>query len=153
MIYKVTSTNCNNIGLYWKILTTETMHVWGQVTYLVNLCACVSHQVTSNSLRPYGLQLARLLCPWNSPGKNTSGLPFPSPGYIPDDPRIEPGSPTLQTDSLPSEPPGKPLSKMDNSVIYFRFGFLYSLQFLVKINDLPFLISHHFYHPLFELGA
>ena len=25
----------------------------------------------SDSLRSYGLQLARLLCPWDSPGKNT----------------------------------------------------------------------------------
>ena len=30
-----------------------------------------------------------------------NGLPFPSPG-------IEPGSPALQTDDLPSEPPGQP---------------------------------------------
>ena len=35
-----------------------------------------------------------------------SGLPFPSPGDLPD-PEIEPGSPTLQADALPSEPPGK----------------------------------------------
>ena len=37
-----------------------------------------------------------------------SGLPFPSPGYLPD-PGIEPGSPTLQADSLRSEPPEKPV--------------------------------------------
>ena len=36
-----------------------------------------------------------------------SGLPFPSPGDIPD-PGIELGSLALQADSLPSEPPGKP---------------------------------------------
>ena len=36
-----------------------------------------------------------------------SGLPFPSPGDLPD-PGIEPGSPALQADSLPSESPGKP---------------------------------------------
>ena len=35
-----------------------------------------------------------------------SGLPFPSPGDLPD-PGIEPRSPSLQADSLPSEPPGK----------------------------------------------
>ena len=34
-----------------------------------------------------------------------SGLPFPSPGDLPD-PGLEPGSPALQADSLPSEPPG-----------------------------------------------
>ena len=31
-----------------------------------------------------------------------SGLPFPSPGDLPD-PGIEPGSPALQADALPSE--------------------------------------------------
>ena len=35
-----------------------------------------------------------------------SGLPFPSPGDLPH-PGIEPGSPTLQANTLPSEPPGK----------------------------------------------
>ena len=38
-----------------------------------------------------------------------SGLPFPSPGDLPD-PGIEPRSPALQADGLPFEPPGKPLS-------------------------------------------
>ena len=36
-----------------------------------------------------------------------SGLPFPSPGDLPD-PGIEPGSPALEADTLTSEPPGKP---------------------------------------------
>ena len=35
-----------------------------------------------------------------------SGLPFPSPGDLPD-PGIEPGSPALQADTLPTKPPGK----------------------------------------------
>ena len=35
------------------------------------------------------------------------GLPFRSPGNLPN-PEIEPGSPKLQEDSLPSEPPSKP---------------------------------------------
>ena len=37
-----------------------------------------------------------------------SGLPFPSPGDLPD-PGIELVSPKLQADYLPSEPPGKPI--------------------------------------------
>ena len=42
-------------------------------------------------------------------GKNTGvGLPFPSPGDLPD-PGIEPGSPALQADSLPTELRGKPI--------------------------------------------
>ena len=39
-----------------------------------------------------------------------SGLPFLSLGDLPN-PGIEPGSPALQTDALPSEPPGKPISR------------------------------------------
>ena len=35
-----------------------------------------------------------------------SGLPFPPPGALPN-PGIEPGSPALQADSLPSELPEK----------------------------------------------
>ena len=35
-----------------------------------------------------------------------SGLPFPSPGDLPN-PGIEPGCPSLQADALPSEPIGK----------------------------------------------
>ena len=36
-----------------------------------------------------------------------SGLPFPSPGDLPN-PGIKPRSPALRVDSLPTEPPGKP---------------------------------------------
>ena len=40
---------------------------------------------------------------------NWSGLPFPSPGDLPDPGMegMEPGSPASQIDTLPSEPPGK----------------------------------------------
>ena len=63
-------------------------------------------KVSVIQLWPRGLQSARLLCPWDSPGKNT-GVGSPSPGDLPH-PGIEPRSPALQADSLPSEPPGKP---------------------------------------------
>ena len=39
--------------------------------------------------------------------KHWSGLPFPSPGDLPQ-PGMEPGSLALQADSLQFEPPGKP---------------------------------------------
>ena len=41
--------------------------------------------------------------------RSWSALPFPSAGDLPDS-GMEPGSPSLQADSLPSEPPVKPLS-------------------------------------------
>ena len=45
-----------------------------------------------------------------------SGLPFPSPGDLPN-PGIEPRSPALQADSLPSETPGKPNESESRSVL------------------------------------
>ena len=44
-----------------------------------------------------------------------SGLPFPSPGDLPD-PGIEHRSPALRVNSLPSEPPGKPEATCFNLV-------------------------------------
>ena len=64
-----------------------------------------SCSVMSYSLRPHGLYPTSLLSPWKFSGQEYwSGLPFPSPGDHPN-PGIEPGSPTLQADTLPSEPP------------------------------------------------
>ena len=50
-----------------------------------------------------------------------SGLLFSSLGDLPY-PGIKPRSPVLQADSLPSEPPGKPIltRKMTNSALFFR---------------------------------
>ena len=39
--------------------------------FVIHRIESVSHSVMSNSLRPHEQQPARLLCPWNSPGKNT----------------------------------------------------------------------------------
>jgi len=57
-----------------------------------------------------------------------NGQPFPSPGDLPD-PGIKPGSPTLQADSLLSEPPRKPVDvvlKMMGDII--KFGTVYSSE-------------------------
>ena len=65
-------------------------------------------------------QSCRTLCDpmdYSPPGFTVHGIlqarilkliAFPSPGDLPD-PGMEPGPPALQADSLPSEPPGKPL--------------------------------------------
>ena len=57
------------------------------------------------SLQPHGLQPARLLCPQSSPSK--SGLPFPSPGDLPD-PGMESVSPALVGRLFTTEPSRKP---------------------------------------------
>ena len=52
----------------WTWLST-----WMTKTTTVCVCVCVCVCVLShvNSMRPHGLQPTRLLCPWNSLGKNT----------------------------------------------------------------------------------
>ena len=56
-----------------------------------------------------------------------SRLPFPTPGDLPDL-GIEPESPALQADSIPTEPPGKPLCQLggdnlfpQNNLFYHKF--------------------------------
>ena len=50
--------------------------------------------------------------------KYWSGLPFPSPGDLPN-PGTKPTSPALQADSLPTEPLGKPNSSL--SILYILY--------------------------------
>ena len=58
-----------------------------------------------------------------------SGLPFPSPGGLPN-PGIEPASPALQADSLPPELPGKPqvLKSVVNWLAHWFGGWLSPLE-------------------------
>ena len=80
--------------------------------------------VTSSSLRPRGLQPARLLCPRSSPGSNTGvachsllrGL-FPTQGWNLGLFRFL----HWQVGSLPSEPPRKPLA-CTPVYILFHYG-------------------------------
>ena len=75
------------------------------------MCACPVASVASDSLRLCDCSSSGSSCPWDSPGKNWRGLLCPLPGDLPD-PGIEPASlvsPALQVDSLPTEPPGKPM--------------------------------------------
>ena len=49
---------------------TRPQHL-SQNSYILNSSQSVSLSVTSVSLQPQGLNPARILCPWNSPSKNT----------------------------------------------------------------------------------
>ena len=64
----------------------------------------VNCSVVSKSLRPRGLYPARLISSWDSPGKNTGiGCHFILQGIFPTH-GLNPSLPTLQADSLLSEP-------------------------------------------------
>ena len=71
------------------------------------LCWAVLSLSVVSLCDPMDCSPLRLLCPWGFCRQEYwSGLPCPSPGDLPN-PGIEPRSPALQADSLPSEPPGK----------------------------------------------
>ena len=93
---------------YWKNHSFDYMDLCSKVmSLLFNMLPLLSHSVVSDSLRPNGLQPARLLCPWVfSRQEYWSGLPCAPPRDCPD-PGTEPHSPALQADSLPSVSPGK----------------------------------------------
>ena len=73
----------------------------------------------SDSLQPHGLH-----CPVElSRPEYWSGEPCPSPGDLPN-PGIEPRSPALQADSLPTEPHGKPKNTGVGSLFLLQWIFL-----------------------------
>ena len=97
----------------WKIdgikIAERTASIWGK-------SESVSHSIMSDSLQPSGLYVARQvpLSIGFSRQEYWSGLPFPSPGDLPN-PGIKPGSPALQANSLPAEPPnGWPIWGKEN---------------------------------------
>ena len=72
--------------------------------YSYQLCGL---KLVCDSLRTHGLWPARLFFLGFSRQEYWSGLPYPSPGDLPN-PGTEPGSPTLQADSLLLSPQGSP---------------------------------------------
>ena len=84
---------CNN--LQGKRIYIYICMKWSEVTQsCLTLCDLMDCSPLSSSVIGFSRQ------------EYWSGLPFPSLGHLPD-PGIEPGSPALQADALPSEPPGK----------------------------------------------
>ena len=73
---------------------------------LMKVKAKRSCSVVSNSLQPITVAYQAPQSMEFSRQEYWSGLPFPSPGDLPN-PGIKPRSATLQADALPSEPPGK----------------------------------------------
>ena len=76
------------------------------------MCDVLSFSVVSESLQPHGLELTRLLCPWDFPGKNTGVdchfllQDLPNPGIE----TVSLTSPTLAGEFFTTVPPKKPKS-------------------------------------------
>ena len=69
---------------------------------VAQLCLALSDPMDSALQAPLSMEFSR--------PEYESGLLFPSPGDLPDS-GINPWSPTVQADFLPSEPPGKPYTR------------------------------------------
>ena len=109
------------------------------------LIIMLSRSVASNYLQPYGLQFIRLLCPWNSPSKNTGvDCHFLLQGIFPTQ-----GLNTClqyllhwQADSLPVVPPGKPnLLVPCNLDKYFQLSQLLSVPNMGNIHIFFFYLA------------
>ena len=105
--------------LYMKVLVSQSCPT---------LCDPMDCSPPGSSVR--GILQARIL-EW-------VGLSFPSPENLPD-PGIEPRSPTLQGDSLPSEPPGKNYACID-ILIFNQVGSWYIHYFRNNFSNLPYLL-------------
>ena len=97
------------------------MSFWGEKFFEASslnllLTLSVSHSVMSDSVTPWTLASQAPLSVGFSRQEYWSGLPFLSPGDLPD-PGIEPRSPALQEDSLLCEPPGKPYSELNKGPV------------------------------------
>ena len=66
------------------------------------VCVCVSRSIMSDSMTPWNVACQAPLSMEFSRQGYRRGLPFPSPGGLPN-PETEPGSPALQAYALPSE--------------------------------------------------
>ena len=93
----------------------------------------------SDSLRPFGLQPSRLLCPWDSPGKNAEvGCHFLLQGIF----AAQESNLHLlcllhwQEDSLTLAPPGKPIYSVSNNVNIYMAIHIISLN-----NDMAIVAS------------
>ena len=82
-------------------------------------CAVLTDSIMSDSATPW-TEPTRLPCPWEfSRQGHWSDLQCPTPGDLPN-PGIEPRSPALQVDYLPSEPSGKPKNPGVDSLSFLQ---------------------------------
>ena len=91
----------------WPWMSVYCKH--GRLSIRVCVCVCESLSHVRLFATPWTIAHRASLSIGFSRQEYWSGLPFPAPGDLPN-PGIKPGSPALQADSLPAEPPGKIIS-------------------------------------------
>ena len=130
--------NCTFLGIcsflvscsfYWYITVHAVLCLVAQ-SYLT-LCNPMDCSPPGSRLQApgsMGILQARIL----------EGLPCPSPGDLPN-PGTEPRPPTLQVDSIPSKPPGKPIIVYSNLMIFLvvtsSFSFIYLCPHFLFLDE------------------
>ena len=112
--------------------------------YLWVQCVCV-HSVVSDSLWPHGLRPARLLCPWNFPGKNTGvGCHFLLQRIFPSQ-RSNLSLLHQQKDSLPLSHMGSPIAPMKRFYFVWRNALWFTqLLYSGPSTGISILVLWHF---------
>ena len=114
----------------WLYDESNNCQCWksAMVKVKVKLLSCVQLSAT-----PWTVAYQASLSMGFSRQEYWSGLPFPSPGDLPDL-GIKPRSPALEADALTSEPPGKP----ENQLYLLIFHFLLLCDFIntCQYNDI-----------------
>ena len=112
----------------------------------IKMCICIrkrkveiSRTVVSYSAIPWTVACQAPLSMKFSRQEYWSGLPFSSPGDLPD-PGIKPRSPVLQVDSLPTKPLGKPsvyvcaiLCVYNFSICLYNFNYIWVCVYAILI--------------------
>ena len=109
------------------------------------LCACSVTSVVSHSFATlWTVACQSPLSMGFSRQEYWSGLPCPPPGDLPET-RIEPTSPALQVDSLPTEPHGKSRWKDYTALIHFWWKIQrYKEQASASLKGFPFITTYSF---------
>ena len=129
---------------YYRCLTQFNHDLWGWCSAILHfksvlvaeLCLTLCDPIDLGHQAPLSMEFSRQ--------EYWRGLPFPSPGDLPN-PGIKPRSPAFQVDSLPSEPPGKPQPQISlHSNASFRI-----LPWLYCVSLALLAIFRHFPRKIF----
>ena len=105
--YNLTAMQSPKVGKNMEISLRKCWVTFISINCDINKWSC---SVVSDSVTPWTVAHQAPPSMEFSRQEYWSGLPFPSPGDLPN-PGIELGSPALQADALPSEPPGNQKKK------------------------------------------
>ena len=129
------------LGTSWLLNVWESLPVWYCKCWLnlIPVCGYCVCSVMSDSVTPWTAACQAPTSTGFSRQEYGTGLPFPSPGDLPD-PGTKSRSPALQADSLLPEPPGKHIYRLfcssfllASQTFHLRAKKIFSLDYFLKV--------------------